>query len=106
MPVIDYADGGSAVEFVKTLNTLMAIDFDAVIPGHGRILTKADVRAYIPKLETMNRRMAELVARRVPRDQLQAQLKLDDLGWARTVSTGTFIRSIGQYYDEIAGVTP
>ena len=106
MPVIDYANGGSAVEFVKTLNNLMALDFDTVIPGHGRILTKADVRAYIPKLETMNRRMAELVARRVPRDQLQAQLKLDDLGWARTVSTGTFMRSIGQYYDEIAGVRP
>jgi glyoxylase-like metal-dependent hydrolase (beta-lactamase superfamily II) len=104
MPVIDYANGGSAVEFVKTLNRLMAIDFDTVIPGHGRVLTKADVRAYIPKLETMNRRMAELVARRVPKDQLQAQLKLDDLGWAHTVSTLTFMRSIGQYFDEIAAV--
>ena len=77
-------------------------DFDTVIPGHGRILTKADVRAYIPKFETMNKRMADLVKRRVPKDQLQQQLKLDDLGWARTVSTGTFRRSLAQYYDEMA----
>ena len=94
MPVIDYANGGSAIEFVKTLRKLMTIDFDTVIPGHGRILTKADVRAYIPKFETMNKRMADLVKRRVPKDQLQQQLKLDDLGWAHTVSTGTFMRSL------------
>jgi len=106
MPVIDYQNGGSAVEFVRTLNNLLKIDFDTVVPGHGRILTKDDVRAYIPKFETMNRRMTELVKRRVAKDQLIAQLKLDDLGWSHTVSTTTFLRSIGQYYDEIAGVKP
>lgn len=106
MPVIDYANGGSAVEFVKTLNNLMTIDFDTVIPGHGKILTRDFVRAYIVKIETMNKRMAELVRTRVAKDQLQARLKLDDLDWATSVSTGTFMRSIGQYYDEMAGVTP
>jgi cyclase len=106
MPVIDYANGGSAIEFVKTLNKLMTVDFDTVIPGHGRVLTKADVRAYIPKFETMNQRMADLVKRRVAKDQLQGQLKLDDLGWAHTVSTGTFMRSLSQYYDEMAAAQP
>jgi glyoxylase-like metal-dependent hydrolase (beta-lactamase superfamily II) len=105
MPVIDYNNGGSALEFVTTLNNLMKIDFDTVIPGHGRILTKDFVRAYIPKLETMNKRMAELVKQRVPKDQLQARLKLDDIGWDHTVSTGTFMRSIAQYYEEVASVT-
>ena len=40
--------------------------------------------------------------RRVPKDQLAKALKLDDLGWAHSVSTGTFMNSIGQYYDEVA----
>jgi glyoxylase-like metal-dependent hydrolase (beta-lactamase superfamily II) len=102
MPVIDYNNGGSAVEFVTTLERLMELDFDTVIPGHGRVLTRDDVRAYIPKLRAMNQRMADLVHRKVPRDQLAAQLKLDDLGWAHTVSTTTFMRSIDRYYDEIA----
>lgn len=106
MPVIDYANGGSAVEFVKTLNNLLKIDFDTVIPGHGRIMTRDEVRAYVPKLETMNRRMADLVRRRVPKNLLAGELKLDDIGWSHTVSTLTFMRSIGQYYDEIAGVKP
>jgi cyclase len=102
MPVIDYDNGGSALEFVTTLEKLMALDFDTVIPGHGRVLTRDDVRAYIPKLKTMNDRMRELARRKVPDDQLAAQLKLDDIGWAHTVSTGTFLRSIVRYRNELA----
>jgi glyoxylase-like metal-dependent hydrolase (beta-lactamase superfamily II) len=102
MPVIDFANGGSALEFERTLDRLLNLDFDLVIPGHGRLLTKEDVRAYTAKLETMNQRMRDLVARAVPKDQAAAQLKLDDLEWAHTVSTGTFMASIDRYYDEIA----
>jgi len=102
MPVIDYDNGGSALEFVTTLERMMALEFDTVIPGHGRVLTKDDVRAYIPKLKTMNDRMRDLVRKKVPNDQLAAQLKLDDIGWAHTVSTGTFMRSVVRYRDEVA----
>jgi len=104
MPVIDYANGGSALEFVTTLKKMLEIDFDTVIPGHGRILNRDFVRDYIPKMETMNQRMADLVKRHVAKDQLEKELKLDDIGWAHTVSTGTFMSSIGQYYDEVAAV--
>jgi glyoxylase-like metal-dependent hydrolase (beta-lactamase superfamily II) len=102
MPVIDYDNGGSAVEFVATIEKMLTLDFDTVIPGHGRVLTRDDVRNYVPKLKAMNDRMRELVRRNVPADQLQAQLTLDDLGWAHTVSTSTFMRSIVRYRDEIA----
>ena len=106
MPVIDYDNGGSAVEFVTTVEKMLTLDFDTVIPGHGRVLTLADVVNYIPKLKTMNARMRELVRRRVPDDQLKAQLKLDDIGWDHTVSTATFMRSIVRYRDEIAAAKP
>ena len=106
MPVIDYDNGGSALEFVTTLEKIMALDFDTVIPGHGRVLTRDDVRGYIPKLKTMNDRMRDLARRKVPDDQLAAQLKLDDIGWAHTVSTGTFMRSIVRYRDEVAAARP
>ena len=40
-PLIDYAGGGSAIEWTKTLDEVLKLDFDTVIPGHGpgRILT-------------------------------------------------------------------
>jgi hypothetical protein len=78
------------------------MDFDTMIPGHGRIMKKDDVRAYRARFAEMNRRMRELTRKKVPKDQAQAQLKLDDLGWGDSVSTRAWATSIGRYYDEMA----
>ena len=102
MPVIDYDAGGSAIEFVKTIDNLLKMDFDTMIPGHGRVMKKDDVRAYRARFAEMNRRMRELARKKVPKDQVQAQLKLDDLGWGNSVSTSAWATSIGRYYDEMA----
>jgi glyoxylase-like metal-dependent hydrolase (beta-lactamase superfamily II) len=108
MPVIDYNGGGSATEFVTTIDRMLKLDFDTAIPGHGRVMTKADVQAYKVRFEAMNQRMRELVRRGVPKDQLKtldqirAQLRLAELGWDDSVSTTASINSFGQYYDEIA----
>jgi len=106
-PFIDYRGGGSALAWVNTLHKLLELDFDTVIPGHGPILTRQYAREYVKKFEMMNERMIKLVKAGVPRDRdrLVAGLKLDDLGWAHTDSTDTFIEnSITAYYDEMAGV--
>jgi len=102
MPVIDYDAGGSALEFVKTIDNLLKMDFDTMNPGHGRVMKKDDVRAYRARFAEMNRRMRELARKKVPKDQVQAQLKLDDLGWGNSVSTSAWATSIGRYYDEMA----
>jgi len=78
------------------------MDFDTMIPGHGRVMKKDDVRAYRARFVEMNRRMRELARKKVPKDQVQAQLKLDDLGWGDSVSTSAWATSIGRYYDEMA----
>ncbi len=105
MPVIDYDGGGSAIEFIKTIDNLLKMDFDTMIPGHGRIMNKNDVRAYRARFAEMNRRMTELARRKVPKDQAEAQLKLGDLGWANSVSTIAWRANIGRYYDEMAAAT-
>ena len=102
MPVIDYDAGGSAIEFVKTIDNLLKMDFDTMIPGHGRVMKKDDVRAYRTRFAEMNRRMRELARKKIPKDQVQAQLKLNDLGWGDSVSTSAWATSIGRYYDEMA----
>ena len=111
MPVIDYPGGGSAIEFVKTIDNLLKIDFDTMIPGHGKLMTKEDVRAYRARVDEMNRRMRELVRRGVTKDQLmtlaqaRTQLRLSELGWDNSVSTTAWFGSIGRYYDEIAAAS-
>jgi cyclase len=101
MPVMDYRNGASAVEWVKVLDEILKLDFDVVIPGHGRLLTKENVRSDRQKLMTMNQRMIELVRNGVPKEQVFSQLKLDDLGWNHTVSTVAFQGGLSGYYDEM-----
>jgi glyoxylase-like metal-dependent hydrolase (beta-lactamase superfamily II) len=110
MPVIDYNGGGSAIEFIKTIDAMLKLDFDTAIPGHGHIMTKPEVQAYRTRFETMNQRMRELVKKGVPKeqlktlDQIRAQLRLADLGWENSVSTTASINSFARYYDEIAAM--
>jgi cyclase len=101
MPVMDYNNGASAVEWVRVLDQVLELDFDVVIPGHGKLLTKEDVRSDRQKLVTMNQRMAELARKDVPLDQVFDQLKLADLGWDRTVSTAAFKGGLKGYYEEM-----
>src|ERR1043166_80367 len=108
MPVIDYPGGGSAIEFISTIDKLLTLDFDTMIPGHGRIMTKDEVRAYRARFQEMNNRMKALIRKGVAKDQLKtldqarAQLRLADLGWDNSVSTTTWFNSFPQYYDELA----
>ena len=107
MPVIDYAGGGSAIEFVKTIDRMLELDFDTAIPGHGKVMTRAEVEAYGARFKEMNRRMRELARKGTPKDQLRTleqvrtALQLADLGWEHSVSTTASINSFSQYYDEM-----
>jgi cyclase len=84
-PLIDYAGGGSATDWTNVLAGVLKLDFDAAIPGNGDVLTKADVQAYKTKFDTVIARARELVKKGVPQDQLLAQIKTDDIGWAPRV---------------------
>jgi cyclase len=102
MPVIDYAGGGSALAFVETIGALLELDFDTLIPGHGRLMTKQDVVDYKARFEEMNRRMRNLARSGVPKSEARAKLYLADLGWDHTVSTTTWETNLERYYDELA----
>ena len=101
MPVMDYRNGASAVEWVSVLDKVLELDFDVVIPGHGALMTKAQVKADRDKLVKMNERMTALVRQGVPKDGVLARLGLADLGWDRTVSTVAFTGGLSGYYDEM-----
>ena len=108
MPVIDYSGGGSVIEFITTIDRLLELDFDRAITGHGRVMSKDEVRAYRARFVEMNERMRVLIRDGVSRDELttlegaRARLGLADLGWDNSVSTTTAVRNLGAVYDEIA----
>lgn len=101
MPVMDYNNGASAVEWVSVLDKILDLDFDVVIPGHGPLLSKERIVSDRKKLMTMNQRMADLARRNVPLDRVFDQLKLADLAWDHTVSTVAFTGGLRGYYEEM-----
>jgi glyoxylase-like metal-dependent hydrolase (beta-lactamase superfamily II) len=80
-PLADYGGGGSFLDWPQTLDNVLKLDFDTAIAGNGNPITKADVLAYRNKIATFVSRAKDAVKRGVPKDQLLAQIKTDDLGW-------------------------
>jgi glyoxylase-like metal-dependent hydrolase (beta-lactamase superfamily II) len=78
-PLIDYPNGGSVVEFLKTLDGILANDFDVVIPGHGAVQKKADLQAYRDNL-------GKLVA--AAREQVRAGKSKEEIGKFMTANYG------------------
>jgi glyoxylase-like metal-dependent hydrolase (beta-lactamase superfamily II) len=80
-PFWDFGNGGSAAEWPTTLNGLLELDFDTVIPGHGPILTKDDVRTFRNKLETVLDRVRGEIDAGATRDNIASRVETNDLGW-------------------------
>ena len=80
-PFWDFGNGGSAAEWPGTLTRLLALDFDVVIPGHGPILTKEDIRTFRAKLETVLDRVQDEIAAGTTRDNIASRIDTADLGW-------------------------
>jgi cyclase len=81
-PNMDYTAGhGSGKEWVATLDNVLKLDFDTAIPGHGPVLTKAQVKVFRDKMQTLNERMAALIKGGGSKQDIATKLKTDDLDW-------------------------
>jgi len=80
---VDYAQGGSFLEWTKTLDGALQMDFDTVIPGHGPVSTKADVMQFRADLEAMRNRVAALVKEGKAKEEVVQVLEAD-YGWKAT----------------------
>jgi len=95
-PIVDFANGGSAVEWTKILDGVLALDFEQAIPGRGEPKSKADIQAYRMRFDTVVKRAADAIKAGATKDQLAAQVKTDDLGWQFQPAF------FGSLYDELS----
>jgi glyoxylase-like metal-dependent hydrolase (beta-lactamase superfamily II) len=102
VPVIDYANGGSSLEWPKTIDNIMKYDFDTVIPGHGPVAKRDDLVTFRQHLVTLQTRTRDLIKQGVPKDQYLSKLKTDDLGWGLGKETLFVRNSSSGFYDELA----
>jgi glyoxylase-like metal-dependent hydrolase (beta-lactamase superfamily II) len=95
-PLIDYAGGGSAMGFLKALDGILSLDFDTAIPGNGNHMTKAQVAEFRTKFQTVIDRATALIKSGVPKDQLLARIKTDDIGWSLRIP------QVDAFYNELS----
>jgi glyoxylase-like metal-dependent hydrolase (beta-lactamase superfamily II) len=82
-PLIDYPGGGSVVEWVKTLDAAMKLDFDTVIPGHGAVTTKAGLLNYRNNVDKLRARAAGLIHEGKSQEDV-AKVMTAEFGWGAT----------------------
>ena len=80
-PFIDYANGGSALDWTGTLDRALLIDFATAIPGHGPLSDKGGVRIFRDAFAAMRTRIADLVRAGKTREEISAVL-VNEFHWA------------------------
>jgi glyoxylase-like metal-dependent hydrolase (beta-lactamase superfamily II) len=58
--LIDYNGGGSLAEWSGTLEKVLALDFDRVIPGHSEVTDRARMQAYLDEIVRMQDLISEM----------------------------------------------
>ena len=80
---VDYAQGGSFLDWTGTLEGALALDFDTIIPGHGPVSTRADLVQCNADVAAMRDRIGELIRSGASKQQVLAMFEMD-YGWRST----------------------
>jgi len=80
--LIDYSGGGSAKEWTSTLDSALMLDFDTVVPGHGNVTGKAEMRKFRDSTLRLRNRVHEMIGQKKTRDEIATMLKTQ-FHWAQ-----------------------
>lgn len=75
--LIDYSGGGSGKEWTKTLDSALQLDFDTVVPGHGVVTTKQEMRKFRDSTLTLRNRVHEMLVQKKSRDEVAKMLQTE-----------------------------
>ena len=60
-PLIHRAKGGTSTGLIKTLQALLSLNADRYVPGHGNIVTKADIESELKSLQEKQDKIKDLI---------------------------------------------
>jgi glyoxylase-like metal-dependent hydrolase (beta-lactamase superfamily II) len=101
-PNIDLEAGGSVKEWTSTLDRVLALDFDTVIPGHGQVTTRAALQTYREFMATLWEQTSAVVARGGSLEDALAAVDLDRFALRRLWFAPNLSRDfvIGRAFEE------
>jgi glyoxylase-like metal-dependent hydrolase (beta-lactamase superfamily II) len=78
--LIDYAGGGSARDWTRTLEKVLQLDFETVIPGHGTVTTRAEMEKFRDSTAVLSGRIRAMLRQESSREEIEAVLR-EEFGW-------------------------
>jgi cyclase len=94
-PGADYANGGSLLEWNRSLDGVLKLDFEIAIAGRGEPKSRADVEAFRTKMATLISRAQDAIKAGATRETLASMVNTEDLGWKLNPNV------FGNLFDEI-----
>jgi cyclase len=73
--LVDHAGGGSAKEWTATLDKVLALDFETVVPGHGAVVTKQALSEYRATSQRMTDVLTQMVRQNRSTSDIEAVLR-------------------------------
>lgn len=101
-PNIDLEAGGTVRDWPATLDAVLALDFDVVVPGHGPVATRADLERFRDFLRSLWAQTSAVVARGGTCDEAERVVDLESFGLRRIPWFPVLSRSfvIGRAFEE------
>jgi cyclase len=75
--LIDYAGGGSARDWTSTLDGALRLEFDQVVPGHGLVTTKQEMRMFRDSTVTLRTKVHDMIAQKKTKAEIEKMLRTD-----------------------------
>jgi cyclase len=79
--LIDYPGGGSAKEWTSTLDSVLQLDFDNVVPGHGPLVKKPEMRKFRESTLRLRSRVHDLIGQKKSRADIEKVMR-SEFHWA------------------------
>lgn len=98
----DYAQGGSILEWPKTLESVLELDIDMVIPNRGDPVTRAELEATRDRLIGISNTAIELVKNGTPKEELVEKIDATDPSYQVARMLFNQQARLDTFYDEVS----
>jgi len=86
-PIVNYGDGGSWVDWSKSIDEVMKLDFDIAIPGHGPMVTKQQVLNIRNRMVAIRERVRSMNRDRKTQQEITETL-IKEFNWGSGPAAG------------------
>jgi len=86
-PIVNYADGGGWSDWRKSIDQILRMDFDTVIPGHGPVITKSQLAESRTRMVAIQERVRALVREKKTEKEI-ADTLVKEFNWGFGPSAG------------------